>query len=61
MEELRAMLPTNARDKDVRTWQGSSPEEKESAVGLSGSFRGADDVDKFVAGLRRAKERLATD
>lgn len=61
MEELRAMLPTNARDKDVRTWQGSSPEEKESAVGLSGSFQGPDDVDKFVGGLQRAKERLATD
>lgn len=60
MEELRAMLPANVRDKDVRTWQGSSPEEKESAVGLTGSFQGPDDVDKFAFGLRRAKERLDT-
>lgn len=61
IEELRAMLPANVRDEDVRSWQGSSSEERASAVGLTGSFQGPDDVDRFVAGLRSAKERLATD
>ena len=61
IEELRAMLPANMHDKDVRGWQGSSPAEKENAVGLEGSFKTPDDVGKFVAGLRSAKDRLATD
>lgn len=61
IKELRSMLPANVRDEDVRGWQGSSPEERENAKGLKGCFQGPEDVDKFVAGLRRAKERLATD
>lgn len=57
--ELRAMLPANVHEhEDVRGWGRSSQEEKESADGLKGSFRTLDEVDKFVAGLREAKQRL---
>ena len=59
--ELQAILPTNKQDLDVRGWRGSSPEEKESAEGLKGTFSSLDEVSKFVAGLREAKKRLATD
>lgn len=61
IEELRAMLPTNTRQSDVRNWHKSSPEEKESAEGLEGTFRTMDEVDQFVARLKEAKKRLATD
>ena len=51
MESLREMLPDNTVDCDVRSWQGSSPEERESATGLEGLFHSVDEVDRFVSGL----------
>ena len=35
----------------MRRWNGSSPEERESAMGLEGLFHTLDEVDKFVSGL----------
>ena len=62
IEKLRAMLPTNTKEyPGVREWNYSSPEEKESAEGLRGTFCTCDEVDKFAAGLREAKERLSAD
>ena len=62
IEKLRTMLPTNTKEyPDVRKWNYSSPEEKESAEGLKGTFCTHDEVDKFAAGLREAKERLSAD
>ena len=62
IEKLRAMLPTNTKEyPGVREWHYSSPEEKESAEGLKGTFCTHDEVDKFAAGLREAKERLSAD
>ena len=54
MEDLRALLPENTVDCDVRTWNGSSPEERESALGLEGLFHTMQEVDNFVAGLSGA-------
>ena len=51
MEGLRDLLPDNTVDCDVRRWNGSSPEERESAMGLEGLFHTFDEVDKFVSGL----------
>lgn len=52
LEQLRAMLPANVRETtEVRKWSGSSPEERQSAIGLSGAFRSIDEVDAFVAKL----------
>ena len=51
MEGLRDLLPDNTVDCDVRRWNGSSPEERESAMGLEGLFHTLDEVDKFVSGL----------
>lgn len=52
MEELRASLPENAIQCDVSGWSGSSPEEKESALGFEGLFHTVDEVDRFVEKLR---------
>ena len=60
LEQLRAMLPADARESDVRNWVGSSPEERQSAIGLSGAFRSIDEVDAFVAKLTEAAARLET-
>ena len=54
LEDLRALLPENTIDCDVRGWSGSSAEEKESAEGLEGFFRNIDEVDRFVSGLAAA-------
>ena len=51
MEGLRDLLPDNTMDCDVRRWNGSSPVERESAMGLEGLFHTLDEVDKFVSGL----------
>jgi len=51
MADLRALLPGNTVDCNVRGWNASSPEERESARGLEGLFRTVDEVDAFVSGL----------
>ena len=51
MADLRAMLLENTVDCDVRCWSGSSPEERESALGLEGLFHAGDDVDRSVSGI----------
>ena len=52
MADLRASLPENAVQCDVSRWSGSSPEEKESALGFEGLFHTVDEVDRFVENLR---------
>ena len=56
-EELRSWLPAGTGESDVRSWRGSSPEERESAEGLEGVFRSAEEVDRFVAELAAALRR----
>ena len=51
IEGLRELLPDNTVDCDVGRWNGSFPEERESALGLEGLFHTLDEVDKFVSGL----------
>ena len=51
MDDLRTLLPKNTVDCNVRGWSGSSPEERESALGLEGRFLTVEEVDKFVSGL----------
>ena len=51
MADLRALLPVNTVDCNVRGWNASSPEERESAWGLEGFFHTVDEVDAFVSGL----------
>ena len=51
MAGLRALLPGNTVDCNVRGWNASSPEERESAWGLEGLFHTVDEVDAFVSGL----------
>ncbi len=52
IDELRASLPENTVDTDVRGWSGSSPEEKLSSQGLQGLFHSGDETKKFLDGLR---------
>ena len=51
MAGLRALLPGNTVDCNVRGWNASSPEERESAWGLESFFHTVDEVDAFVSGL----------
>ena len=51
MEGHRDLLSDNTVDCDVRRWNGSSPEERESATGLEGLSHTVDEVDRFVSGL----------
>ena len=52
VDELRGWLPQNSEVSDTSTWSGSSPEEKQSAVGLHGRFHSGDEVERFVDRLR---------
>ena len=52
MADLRASLPANAVQCDVSGWSGSSPEERESALGFEGRFHTVNEVDRFVENLR---------
>ena len=56
IDELRAWLPANAEDSDVGTWSGSSAKERTSAVGFRGFFHSEEEVDKFLAGLKKFAE-----
>ena len=53
-EELRTWLPPNSLEKDLSGWAGSSEEERRGARGLVGTFRSAQEVDRFVDALRSA-------
>ena len=51
-EQLREWLPQSTQEASVTGWAGSSPEERESAEGLGGSFQSVEEVERFIAGLR---------
>ena len=53
LEELEGWLPRSARTYGVQGWSGSSPEERANALGLTGSFQSVEEVETFLAGLRR--------
>ena len=53
MEQLREWLPANTQEANVTGWSGSSPDEIANALGLTGSFQSVEEVDRFLAGLRR--------
>ena len=57
-EQLMGWLPENTGDADanVRGWTGSSPEEKENARGLEGTFQSVDEVERFLDGLRTLRQ-----
>ena len=52
VEKLRSWLPSDAREISVSNWSGSSPEEREHAIGLSGYFRESGEVATFLNGVR---------
>lgn len=52
LEDLEAWLPQSTRTYEVQGWSGSSSEEKENALGLTGLFRSEEEIDAFLAGLR---------
>ncbi len=52
LEELLAYLPGDTRDENVKGWVGSSPDEREKAIGLAGSFQSVGEAETFLAGLR---------
>ena len=54
-EQLQEWLPQNTQETSVTGWAGSSPEERESAEGLAGSFQSLEEVDRFLEGLRSAQ------
>ena len=54
MEDLRGWLPLNLSESDESHWPGSSPEEKQHAVGLSGTFQTKAEIDKFLNALKAA-------
>ena len=56
-DELRSWLPRDTAETDVRTWSGSSPEERDSAHGLGGLFHSTEEVDRFVVGVTAALRR----
>ena len=53
-EQLIRWLPENTGDADanVRGWTGSSPEERDNARGLGGTFQSEEEVKAFVDGLK---------
>ncbi len=58
MEELRAWLPENTAERSVTNWVGSSPDEKENAIGLVGDFQNDEEIDNFLERLRTITARL---
>ena len=52
LEELKDWLPQKSIETDrVRYWGGSSPDERQNALGLKGSFQSVEEVDEFLNGL----------
>ena len=56
LEELESWLPQSVRIYGVQGWSGSSTEEKENALGLTGFFRSIEEVEKFLAGLKNREQ-----
>ena len=56
LEELRAYMPEDTQDENVKGWVGSSPDERENALGLTGSFQSVEEVEKFLAGLKSREQ-----
>ena len=56
LEELEAWLPESARTDGVQGWSGSSPDERQNALGLTGSFQSKEEVDRFIAGLKNREQ-----
>ena len=52
MEEIQSWLPDDVQEQTVSAWVGSSPEERQYALGFSGYFRTEQEIDNFVQGLR---------
>ncbi len=57
-EQLMEWLPANAAEADarVRSWTGSSQEERTNARGLQGTFQSVEEVEKFLAGLETLRQ-----
>lgn len=55
--DLKAWLPENTQESEVRNWVGSSEEERLDARGLEGFFQNEDEVDAFLNGLRRSRPK----
>lgn len=53
-DQLKSLLPKGHWETDLSNWIRSSPEEKRYALGLKGRFYTAEEVDKFLNGLRAA-------
>lgn len=54
-EQIESVLPANAHeDNSVRDWRGASEEEKQSAIGLAGTFHTTDEVAKFAQAVQAA-------
>ena len=56
LEELKGWLPENTREADVTGWSGSSPDERQNALGLTGSFQNLAEIDRFLNGLRSSSQ-----
>ena len=51
-EQLIEWLPQNTQEANVTGWSGSSPDERQNAKGLAGSFQSVEEVERFLTGLR---------
>ena len=61
LDQLKAWVPATSEETEgVRGWAGSSADERESAVGLSGYFQSQEEVDKFVSALSNAISQSRT-
>ena len=56
-EQLLEWLPENTKRQGVTRWVGSSPEERQNAIGLGGTFQSVDEVDKFLNGLKSSRSK----
>ncbi len=57
LEQLKDWLPQNSKQTySVRSWSGSSDDERQEALGLEGSFQSVDEVEKFLNGLRSSQQ-----
>lgn len=55
LDRLKTWLPATSEETDeVRGWHGSSEYEKRCAVGLTGYLQSQEEIDNFVAPLRKA-------
>ena len=55
-EQLLEWLPENTQEANVTGWAGSSADERQNALGLTGSFQSVEEVEKFLAGLKSREQ-----